>query len=74
MEIEQTIMVIMGCLFLLVAGLLAFVKVDRKQLVEYVHSFPGLALFRFPAFRWGTVVVFLIIGLVCVLIGLGKIF
>lgn len=73
MESDQTINLLLGGLFLLIGGLLAFVKVDAAELVERSHTSPGLALFRFPVFRWGAVAVLLGFGVVLVLIGLGKV-
>ena len=73
METEQTITLVIGCLFLLVGALLSFVKVDRERLVKKVHSNPGIALFRFPAYRWGVVAVLVFIGVVLVLVGVDKV-
>lgn len=73
METEKTITLVMGCLSLLIGVLLSFVKIDRERLIKGVHSNPGLALFRFPAYRWGMVAVLLVFGVVLVLVGLGKI-
>jgi ABC-type Co2+ transport system permease subunit len=72
METEQTITFVMGCLFMLVGVLLSLVKVDRERLLKSTHSNPGLALFRFPAYRWGMVAVLFVGGTVLILIGLGK--
>lgn len=73
MPTEQTIMLVLGCLFLLVGALLSLVKVDNEKLVKSAHSSPGFALFRFPAYRWGMVMVLLVFGVVLALISLGKV-
>ena len=33
---------------------LLFVRIDRDQLRQKVHTAPGLALYRFPIFRYGV--------------------
>jgi len=39
------------------AGLgLVFVRVDKEKLRGSVHSFPGLSLYRFHAFRYGAAI------------------
>ena len=73
MQTEKTLILAMGCLFLLVGVLLSMVKVDKEGLVKSACSNPGLALFMFPAFRWGVVTVLLVFGAVLVSIGLGKV-
>ena len=73
METDQTIDLVLGGLFLLVGVLLAFANVNRASLAERSHTNPGLALFRFPVFRWGTVAVLVVFGVVLVLIGMGKV-
>ena len=72
MESDQTINLVLGGVFLLVGALLAFAKVDRANLAHRSHTNPGLALFRFPVFRWGAVTVLVVFGVVLVLIGMGK--
>jgi uncharacterized membrane protein len=73
MESNQTINFVLGGLFLLVGGLLAFAKVDTANLAARSHTNPGLALFRFPLSRWGAVVVLVALGAGLILIGLGKV-
>ena len=71
MESDQTINFVLGGLFLLVGGFLAFAKVDTAKLAEKSRTHPGLALFRFPMFRWSAVAILVAFGVV--LIGLGKV-
>ncbi len=71
MESDSIIWLFLGGLFLLCAIGLSLVRIDRGKLKASFHTNPGMALFRFGAFRWGAVVVFGTIGLVLLSIGLG---
>lgn len=54
MNTENSIGPILAVLFVLVGVAMLFVRVDRKQLREKIHTNPALALYRFPVFRYGT--------------------
>ena len=71
MESENVIWLFLGGLFLLCAIGLSLVKIDREQLKTSTHTNPGMALFRFGAYRWGAVTVLGVIGLVLLSIGFG---
>ena len=71
METERIIWLFLGGLFVLCAVGLALVKTDREQLKTSTHTNPGMALFRFGAYRWGAVTVLGAIGLVLLSISFG---
>lgn len=73
MDPEQLIWLFMGAFGLLAGVGLALVKIDRTELKEKSQSNPGLALFRFPAYRWGAAVVCFVFGLFSLFVGLGWI-
>ena len=54
MEIEALLHWLLPTLFVLVGVGLIFVQVDPERLREKIHSNPGLALYRFRAFRYGA--------------------
>jgi hypothetical protein len=68
--VEVTLL-FLGVGFLSASVGLAFAEVDKKQLRRYIHAMPGLALFRFAAFRWGGVIVLAALGCFCMLTGIG---
>jgi hypothetical protein len=70
-DLEQVVWLFMGAFGLLAGVGLALVKIDRAELKEKFHSHPGLALFRFLAYRWGTAVVCFVFGLFSLFLGLG---
>jgi hypothetical protein len=61
----------MGAFGLFVSVGLAVVRINRAELKEKSHSHPGLALFRFPAYRWGAAVICFVLGLFSLFLGLG---
>ena len=71
MESEQIIGVIAGCLVILLGIALVFVKIEKVGLENSSHTNPGLALFRFGAYRWGVVLVCFIVGVLLLSFGLG---
>jgi hypothetical protein len=68
---EQFIAFCIAFLALISAIGLVFVKIDKNELKNKTHSFPQMALFRFPAFRWGMIVVCLLFFLVSLFVGFG---
>ncbi len=73
MEDERFIWLFMGGFGLLCALGLAFVKVDRESLRERSHSYPQMALFRFPLWRWVIVIFCALFGLFFLTAGLGLV-
>lgn len=61
--------IIFGVLALFFGMALSFAKIDKDRLYEYRHTIPGLALFRFPVWRWGIVVILFITGFVSLAFG-----
>jgi|GraSoiStandDraft_32_1057276.scaffolds.fasta_scaffold470344_2 hypothetical protein len=61
----------MGAFSLFVSFGLALVKINRSELEMKSRSNPGLALFRFSAYRWGAVLVCFVFGLFSLFVGLG---
>ncbi len=70
MESEQFICFVIAVMSLISGVGLALVKIDKNELQKRIHSFPQMALFRFPVFRWGIVAVCLAIGTIAFLAGL----
>ncbi len=71
MNESQVLCVFFGSIAVLLGVALIFVRVDRSELSTKVHTNPGLALFRFPAWRWGMALVFIVGGLLLVIAGIG---
>lgn len=71
MESDSIIWLFLGGFFLLCAIGLSLVRIDRGKLRASSHTNPGMALFRFGAYRWGAVMVLSVIGLVLLSIGFG---
>jgi len=69
---DNTLLLI-GISWILVGAGLAFADVNRSELLGRAHTMPGLSLFRFPAFRWGAVVVLIAGGALFLFNGLGWI-
>jgi len=71
MNESQMLCLIFGPVSVLLGIAIIFVKVDRSKLANKVHSAPGLALFRFPAWRWGVALVCISTGFLLLLSGIG---
>ena len=71
LETEEAIWLFLGSLFLLGALGLAFAKSGKEQIASLSYMFPGAALFRFNAFRWGVVTILGLAGAVLLLAGVG---
>jgi hypothetical protein len=71
MESEQVIFILLGIFALLFSIVLSFIKIDKNELTDKIHTMPGIALFRFPAYRWGTVIMGVILGILCISLGFG---
>ena len=71
MDTEGLIWMFLGTAFILCAISLSLVKIDKDDLKESIHRNPGMALFRFGAYRWGAVFILSIIGMAFLSIGLG---
>lgn len=51
-------------LFVLIGVLLLFVKIDPDELAKQSSTSPGLALYRFRAFRYGAAFVLMLLAVV----------
>lgn len=69
MHTEHIISLIIGFLMILFGIALALVEVDRDKLSTKSRSNPGLALFRFPAYRYFAAVVLICVGILVVVTG-----
>ncbi len=70
MEADMTTWLVLGGMFVLAALGLSLVKVDKDSLESLSHKNPGMALFRFPLYRWSIVLILASAGLVSLLIGI----
>ena len=71
MESEQIIFKLLGVFALLCGVGLSFVTIDKTELNYKIHTMPGMALFRFPAYRWGAVLMCTLIGVFFLFLGFG---
>ena len=71
MELEQMIFILFGVAALLCSVALSFVTIDKEELRGKTHTMPGMALFRFPAYRWGAVIMCAVIGIFSFSLGFG---
>ena len=58
-----------GGVLILLSGALAVARVDREGLRKRRHSMPMYALFRFPVYRWGSVLLLFCSGVFAILLG-----
>jgi hypothetical protein len=56
--------IVVGVVLILVAIGLALAKIDPNELRKKSHSNPGVALYRFTAYRWAMVIILFALGLV----------
>jgi hypothetical protein len=70
-EAEQVIFILLGIMAFLCGVGLSLVKIDKEELKSYIHTMPGLALFRFPAYRWFGVIFCIVISLLFLSLGFG---
>ena len=63
MKIEQVIWIFVGAFGILCGIGLILVKIDKAALEKSTHSNPGLALFRFPLYRWTAAIICILVGL-----------
>jgi hypothetical protein len=62
---EQAIVqIIFGVVGVLIGIGLALARVEPKELRKRSHANPGLALYRFAAYRWAVVAILLLGGIV----------
>ena len=63
------ILMVAGVIVVLIGSGLACVRINPRELSKKSHTSPGLALFRFSAYRWGGVIVCLIVGVIMIVSG-----
>jgi hypothetical protein len=63
METEQLFQLGFGIAALLCALSIALVSIDRQELRKHSYFMPVISLLRFPAYRWGTVIVLGLTGI-----------
>ncbi len=71
MEPEQIIFIAFGIAALLCGVGLSLVKINKEELSGKIHTMPGMSLFRFPAYRWGAVAIFGVLGIFSISLGYG---
>jgi len=63
MDIRQLGAWLLIALAVLVGVAFFFVRIDREAIRERVHSSPGMALYRFPVFRYGAATICFVLAL-----------
>ena len=71
MSDEAFLWTMLGGLALIYGIGLAFVHVDNEELRKKAHTNPGLAIYRFPAYRWSVVLLCIVAGIGLLGVGLG---
>ena len=61
--VDMLVSYIIGGVAILCGVTLFFVKIDKEDLRSKSHTNPGMALFRFPLWRYGQAVVCILFGI-----------